>query len=347
MEAQLDRRPPGPRSSGPRGPSCSGTPGADDTQACAVYLRREFALKERAALAMIFVSGLGHYELRLNGEKVGTSVLDPGWTDLPEEGPLRLPRRDGPRPRPERRRRHPRQRPAHPELRLRRAPARPAGSRSSTRAASGEVFFATRAGGRRAAPSRRTASISASATTPASSSTAGTGRASTTAAWDKAVAVAGYPARVADDAARPRDRPSGAESDPDASLRGLRLRLRPELLRLGPAEGRRPDGDRGPAPPRRAPPRGRDPQFRTQRERRGHGRLRPPRRRARGLRAALHLSRLPLRRDDGLPRRARPRRPRRPVRPLRRRTDGRVPLLERAPQPRSTGTSSGASSRTS
>lgn len=59
-----------------------GHAGADETQACGVYLRREFALKERAALAMIFISGLGHHELRLNGEKVGTSVLDPGWTDF-------------------------------------------------------------------------------------------------------------------------------------------------------------------------------------------------------------------------------------------------------------------------
>jgi alpha-L-rhamnosidase len=59
-----------------------GHAGADETQACAVYLRREFALKERAALAMVFISGLGHFELRLNGEKVGTSVLDPGWTDF-------------------------------------------------------------------------------------------------------------------------------------------------------------------------------------------------------------------------------------------------------------------------
>ena len=58
-----------------------GHAGADDVQACAVYLRKEFALKERAALAMIFVSGLGYYELSLNGAKVGTSVLDPGWTD--------------------------------------------------------------------------------------------------------------------------------------------------------------------------------------------------------------------------------------------------------------------------
>lgn len=58
-----------------------GHPGADEAQALAVYLRKEFALKERASLAMIFISGLGQYELRLNGEKVGTSVLDPGWTD--------------------------------------------------------------------------------------------------------------------------------------------------------------------------------------------------------------------------------------------------------------------------
>jgi alpha-L-rhamnosidase len=58
-----------------------GHPGADETQAHAVYLRKEFALRERVSLAMIFISGLGHYELRLNGERVGTSVLDPGWTD--------------------------------------------------------------------------------------------------------------------------------------------------------------------------------------------------------------------------------------------------------------------------
>ena len=58
-----------------------GHQGEDDTQACAVYLRREFRLRERAVLAVAFISGLGHYELRLNGDKVGSSVLDPGWTD--------------------------------------------------------------------------------------------------------------------------------------------------------------------------------------------------------------------------------------------------------------------------
>jgi len=59
-----------------------GHQGADDTQACAIYLRREFAVKDRAALAMIFISGLGHYELRLNGERVGPGGLEPGWTDF-------------------------------------------------------------------------------------------------------------------------------------------------------------------------------------------------------------------------------------------------------------------------
>lgn len=65
-----------------RGTVLLGHAGPDEVQACGLYLRREFALRERAALAVIFISGLGHYELRLNGEKVGTSVLDPGWTDF-------------------------------------------------------------------------------------------------------------------------------------------------------------------------------------------------------------------------------------------------------------------------
>lgn len=58
-----------------------GHPGADETQAHAVYVRREFSLRDKPVLALIFISGLGHYELRLNGSKVGTSVLDPAWTD--------------------------------------------------------------------------------------------------------------------------------------------------------------------------------------------------------------------------------------------------------------------------
>lgn len=43
-------------------------------------LRKEFALPARPVRARAFVSGLGYYELRINGRKVGDYVLDPGWT---------------------------------------------------------------------------------------------------------------------------------------------------------------------------------------------------------------------------------------------------------------------------
>lgn len=43
-------------------------------------LRKEFTLPARPVRAHAFVSGLGYYELRINGQKVGDHVLDPGWT---------------------------------------------------------------------------------------------------------------------------------------------------------------------------------------------------------------------------------------------------------------------------
>lgn len=43
-------------------------------------LRKEFTLKQRPRRAWVFVTGLGYYELRLNGKKVGDHALDPGWT---------------------------------------------------------------------------------------------------------------------------------------------------------------------------------------------------------------------------------------------------------------------------
>ena len=43
--------------------------------------RREFAVKPGLKRAVAYVSGLGHYELFLNGKKVGDRVLDPGWTN--------------------------------------------------------------------------------------------------------------------------------------------------------------------------------------------------------------------------------------------------------------------------
>ncbi len=43
-------------------------------------LRKEFALGGRVKRARAYVAGLGYYELRLNGRKVGGRVLDPAWT---------------------------------------------------------------------------------------------------------------------------------------------------------------------------------------------------------------------------------------------------------------------------
>ena len=43
--------------------------------------RTEFAVDRPLRSATAYVCGLGHYELRLNGEKVGDRLLDPGWTN--------------------------------------------------------------------------------------------------------------------------------------------------------------------------------------------------------------------------------------------------------------------------
>lgn len=46
----------------------------------APLLRKEFSLDKKIVCARAYVSGLGYYELRLNGQRVGDRVLDPGWT---------------------------------------------------------------------------------------------------------------------------------------------------------------------------------------------------------------------------------------------------------------------------
>jgi hypothetical protein len=46
-----------------------------------LLLRREFTVKTGLVRALLHVSGLGQYEAFLNGPKVGTAVLSPGWTD--------------------------------------------------------------------------------------------------------------------------------------------------------------------------------------------------------------------------------------------------------------------------
>jgi alpha-L-rhamnosidase len=45
-------------------------------------LRYEFALRAPVRRARVFVSALGYVELRINGRRVGNSVLDPAWTDF-------------------------------------------------------------------------------------------------------------------------------------------------------------------------------------------------------------------------------------------------------------------------
>jgi alpha-L-rhamnosidase len=45
-----------------------------------LLLRREFAVKPGLKRALAYVSGLGYYELSVNGRKAGGDLLSPGWT---------------------------------------------------------------------------------------------------------------------------------------------------------------------------------------------------------------------------------------------------------------------------
>jgi len=47
----------------------------------ALYLRKEFSIQSPVKSAKIYVCGLGFYELRLNGKKVGERILEPAQTD--------------------------------------------------------------------------------------------------------------------------------------------------------------------------------------------------------------------------------------------------------------------------
>ena len=46
-----------------------------------IYLRKELRVNKKITDAIIYISGLGHYELSLNGEKIGDSQFDPMWSD--------------------------------------------------------------------------------------------------------------------------------------------------------------------------------------------------------------------------------------------------------------------------
>ena len=54
--------------------------GATDTNIPSILLRREFVVKPGLTRALVDISGMGEYELTLNGKKVGSDFLSPGWT---------------------------------------------------------------------------------------------------------------------------------------------------------------------------------------------------------------------------------------------------------------------------
>ncbi|MEG1886867.1 MAG: alpha-L-rhamnosidase N-terminal domain-containing protein, partial [Oscillospiraceae bacterium] len=45
------------------------------------YFKKRFFLKDNVKKARVYICGLGYYELLINGEKVGDSILDPAWTN--------------------------------------------------------------------------------------------------------------------------------------------------------------------------------------------------------------------------------------------------------------------------
>ena len=49
------------------------------------YFRKSFTTNKKVKEAFVFVSGLGHYELFVNGEKTGNYFLAPGWTQYTKQ----------------------------------------------------------------------------------------------------------------------------------------------------------------------------------------------------------------------------------------------------------------------
>ena len=48
------------------------------------YFRKDFSVEKTITRAFVFTSGLGHYELYINGDKIGDHFLSPGWSDYRE-----------------------------------------------------------------------------------------------------------------------------------------------------------------------------------------------------------------------------------------------------------------------
>jgi hypothetical protein len=60
--------------------AADGTDAAAGSKPMPVF-RKEFSVGDRVTRALAYVSGLGQYEFRINGAKVGDSELTPGWSD--------------------------------------------------------------------------------------------------------------------------------------------------------------------------------------------------------------------------------------------------------------------------
>ncbi|MFA9187259.1 glycoside hydrolase family 78 protein [Flavobacterium sp. FBOR7N2.3] len=54
---------------------------SDSLARSSIQLRKPFTVSKKIKEAVVYVSGLGHYELTLNGKKVGNSEFAPLWTD--------------------------------------------------------------------------------------------------------------------------------------------------------------------------------------------------------------------------------------------------------------------------
>ncbi|MET1054098.1 MAG: family 78 glycoside hydrolase catalytic domain [Pedobacter sp.] len=48
-------------------------------------LRKEITVSKKIKSATLFISGLGHFELSINGKKIGDHFLDPGWTNYEKQ----------------------------------------------------------------------------------------------------------------------------------------------------------------------------------------------------------------------------------------------------------------------
>ncbi|WP_158839192.1 family 78 glycoside hydrolase catalytic domain [Polaribacter sp. L3A8] len=53
----------------------------DSPYDAAPLLRKDFKVTKKVKTAKAYISGIGYYELFINGKRIGNQVLDPGWTD--------------------------------------------------------------------------------------------------------------------------------------------------------------------------------------------------------------------------------------------------------------------------